>query len=50
MEAAAVELEKRGCGVDLATGYVGWRDREAAINGRMTAEMIEWERVIREWS
>jgi hypothetical protein len=50
MQTAAVELEKAGCVVHRATGYVGWPNREAAINGRTTPEMIEWERIIREWS
>jgi hypothetical protein len=47
---AARQLTQRGCVVDLASGYVGWPNREAAMNGQMTPEMIEWEKIIREWS
>lgn len=50
MQIAAVELQKRGCVVNAATGYVGWPDREAAVQREMTPQMIEWERIIREWS
>jgi hypothetical protein len=50
MQTAAVELQKRGCVVHLATGYVGWPNKEAAIKGPMTPQMIEWEQIIREWS
>jgi hypothetical protein len=50
MQTAAVELQKRGCVVNLVLGYVGWPNREAAVGGQMTPQMIEWERIIREWS
>jgi hypothetical protein len=50
MKKTAGELHKRGCVVNLATGYVGWPNREVAITGQMTPKMMEWERIIREWS
>jgi hypothetical protein len=50
MQTATVELQKRGCVVHLATGYVGWPNKETAVKGEMTPPMIEWERIIREWS
>lgn len=50
MTTAAEKLDEQGCVVDLASGYVGWPNREASITRRTTPEMIEWERVIREWS
>jgi hypothetical protein len=50
LEAAAQRLEQRGCVVTLASGYVGWPDKDAALKGRLTPEMIEDERIVREWS
>jgi hypothetical protein len=50
MEEAARQLMEQGCVVDLRSGYVGWPNREAAADGRMTPEMMGWEKVIREWA
>lgn len=47
---AARQLQEQGCVVDLGSGYVGWPNKEAAADGRMTPEMIAWEKVIREWA
>jgi hypothetical protein len=49
IEETVRKLEACGCVVDLATAYVGWPNKEAAINGHLTPEIIEWERLIREW-
>jgi hypothetical protein len=50
LEAAVERLEKSGCVITLASGYVGWPNKEAALKGHLTPEMIEDERIVREWS
>ena len=50
MEAAGKRLEQHGCKVTLASGYVGWPDKAAAMKGHLTTEMMDDERIIREWS
>jgi hypothetical protein len=50
MEEAADRLRQLGCVVDLATGYVGWPNREAAQKGRLTPELLADERLVSEWA
>lgn len=50
MQAAVTRLEKLGCVVSLGSSYVGWRNKEAATQGRLTDEIVADERIIREWS
>ena len=50
IEKAVQLLEEHGCVVSLTTGYVGWPDKEAAIKGRLTPEIIEATDLIREWA
>lgn len=50
IEAAVEKLERHGCVVTLASGYVGWPNKEAALQGNMTQELIDAARIIREWS
>ena len=42
--------KKEGCVVILATGYVVWPTKEAEAAGRLTQEMIDDVRIVREWS
>jgi hypothetical protein len=50
MAAAVERLEKHGCVVSLGSGYVGWPDKEAALKGHLTDEMIKDTRLIQAWS
>lgn len=50
MEAAAERLRSAGCVVELATGYVGWPDRDAAQKGSLSAEGTKDAQLIHEWS
>lgn len=50
IEKAAARLDAAGCVVDLASGYVGWPNKEAAITGVLTPELTEDERLVREWT
>ena len=48
---AAEKLRQHGLVVDLASGYVGWPSKEAAISGNSTSqEMIDLSQLIQEWS
>jgi len=40
LEAAAERLRQTGCVVDLGSGHVGWPDKEAADQERLTEAMI----------
>jgi hypothetical protein len=50
MTTAAEKLKAQGCVVDLASGYVGWPDKDTSIRRHLTTEMMGWERIVREWS
>ena len=50
MDQAIERLKKEGCVVILATGYVVWPTKEAEAAGRLTQEMIDDVRIVREWS
>lgn len=49
-QAATTRLQREGCIVDPQSGYVGWPNREAAMEGRLTQQMIDDEGVVREGS
>jgi hypothetical protein len=50
IKAAAGRLEARGYVVTLATGYVGWSNKDAAMKGNPSAAELEDARIIHEWS
>ena len=50
MQAAIERLEKEGCVVSLATGYVGWPDKQTALQGRLDQGMIDDARLIQAWA
>lgn len=50
MAAAVERLVKQGCVASLGSGYVGWPDKEAAMKGHLTEDILADERLIREWS
>lgn len=50
MEAAAQRLRQAGCVVDLASGYVGWPDRDAAQRGQLTEQGVEDARLLADWA
>lgn len=43
------DLKARGCVVTLATAYIGWPDKKAAMEESLSAELTEDARIIREW-
>ena len=48
LQVATGRLQNAGCVVQPETGYVGWPDREAAMKGHLTPQMIEDEKLVRE--
>jgi hypothetical protein len=47
-KAATDRLQAEGCVVMPETGYVGWPNREAAIEGHLTPQMVADEKLVRE--
>jgi hypothetical protein len=50
MSQAIERLKKEGLVVILATGYVGWPNREAEAAGRSTQQMFEDTQLVHDWS
>lgn len=48
--AAADRLRKEGCVVELARGYVGWPDKNAALKAHLTQQGIDDAQLIHEWT
>jgi hypothetical protein len=49
IEAATKRLQECGCIVSLESGYVGWPDKETAINAHLTPENIDDANLLRTW-
>jgi hypothetical protein len=50
MSGAADKLRALGFQVEPAAGFVGWPNKQAALEGRLTPETLAWSNMLLDWS